>query len=256
VELGVTFLDTADSYGPGDNERIIRKALHPYDEHVVICTKGGMLRSGPTDWSRGSKEPYIVALGRPEYLRQQVELSLRNLSVERIDLYELHRIDPLVPLEDQLGELVRLQQEGKIRHVGISGQPKVTVEQLDLAREIADIAAVENLFHIANQSGTDVLDYAEQNDIAFIPWFPLGNGDLLHPAGALGRAAKRHGATAAQLALAWLLRRSPVTIPIPGTASIAHLEQNMKAADITLTDAEWSDIELACADESVWSPGA
>jgi aryl-alcohol dehydrogenase-like predicted oxidoreductase len=256
IELGVTFVDTADSYGPGDNERIIRQALHPYPDHLVICTKGGMLRSGPTDWVRSdTRPPYIVPCGRPAYLRQQVELSLRNLGTDRIDLYELHSIDPLVPLEDQLGELVTLQEQGKIRYIGISGQPKVTVDQLAQARGTAEIVAVENLFNIADVSGQDALAYAEQHQIAFIPWFPLGHGDLLRPGSALNLAADKHGVTAAQLGIAWLLRRSPAMLPIPGTSSIAHLAENMRATEIELADSDWAVIEKACAQEPVWRPG-
>src|SRR3954453_22125212 len=161
VDHGVNFIDTADSYGPGFNEQIIRKALHPYTEDLVISTKGGMLRSGPDDWVRGKGDPYIVALGRPEYLRQQVELSLRNLGLERIELYQLHRIDPAVPLADQLGELLRLQEQAKIHHIGLSGQPEVTVKQIEQARRIADIVSVENLYNVADQSGDEALLYAE-----------------------------------------------------------------------------------------------
>jgi aryl-alcohol dehydrogenase-like predicted oxidoreductase/uncharacterized RmlC-like cupin family protein len=250
VDLGVSFIDTADAYGPGDNEQIIKRALHPYPEHLVICTKGGMLRTGPGDWTEG--EPYIAPLGRPAYLRQQVELSLRNLGVDRIDVYQLHSIDPLVPLADQLGELALLRDEGKIRHIGISGQPGVTVEQLDQARRITSIAVVENLFNIADQSGQDVLAYAERQGIAYIPWFPLGHGGLLQESGPLAAAARQHGATPAQLALAWLLRRSPVTLPIPGTTSLQHLEQNMKAPEVLLTEGEWASLEEGCLNPVNW----
>lgn len=255
IDLGVTFIDTADSYGPAFNEQIIRRALHPYPEHVVISTKGGLLRSGPQDWVREG-EPYIVPLGRPAYLRQQVELSLRNLGLERIDLYQLHRIDPAVPLADQLGELVRLQKEGKIHHIGLSGQPEVTVEQLTQAREIADIVAVENLYNIADQSGDVVLRYAEENDIAFIPWFPLGHGDLTGRDSVLAAVAKQYGTTPAQLALAWLLHRSPNILLIPGTTSIGHLEDNMLAAEIKLGDREMAvlDTVVAQSRKPTWRP--
>jgi aryl-alcohol dehydrogenase-like predicted oxidoreductase len=258
VDLGVTFIDTADSYGPDTNEQLIRQALHPYPDNLVIGTKGGMLRSGPSDWVRGGGAPYIVALGRPAYLRQQVEMSLRNLGLERIDLYQLHRIDPLVPLADQLGELVELQREGKIRHIGISGQPAVTVDQLVQAREIADIVAVENLYNVADQTSEDVLWYAEEHDIAFIPWFPLGHGDLTGPGSPLAALAGAYGVTPAQLALAWLLHRSPQILLIPGTSSIRHLEDNMRAAEITLDDERMAAIVDAVVQSEVrpWRPSA
>ncbi|SEF27678.1 Predicted oxidoreductase [Amycolatopsis pretoriensis] len=256
VELGVNFIDTADSYGPGDNERIIRKALHPYADDVVICTKGGMLRTGPKDWLREEGEPYIMPLGRPAYLRQQVELSLRNLGLERIDIYELHSIDPLVPLEDQIGELRRMQDEGKIRHIGISGQPGVTIAQLEAARQVADIVLVENLFNIADQSGAAVLDYCEQRGIAFAPWFPMGHGELADPAGAFAATAARYDLSPSQLALAWLLHRSSVMVPIPGTRSVEHLEQNLVARTVNLTEADWAEVEKDCENLAVWTPGA
>ncbi|WP_107659440.1 aldo/keto reductase [Nocardia suismassiliense] len=233
VELGVTFIDTADSYGPFVSEQLIRKALHPYADDLVIATKGGLTRGGPGDWR---------PVGRPEYLRQQTELSLRNLGVEQIDLYQLHRIDPQVPLADQLGELVLLQQEGKIRHIGVS---QVSVEELRRAREIATIVSVQNLYNLANRADEDVLEYAEQENIAFIPWFPIATGELARPGGPLDAIAKENGATPAQLALAWLLRRSPVVLPIPGTSSIAHLEENTDAARITLTDKEFEALSAA-----------
>ncbi|MFI1401150.1 aldo/keto reductase [Streptomyces sp. NPDC020681] len=255
VELGVNFIDTADSYGPDYSEQIIRKALHPYPENLVIATKGGMLRSGPRDWVREEgRAEYIVALGRPEYLRQQVELSLHKLGLERIDLYQLHRIDPVVPLADQLGELVRLQEEGKIRHIGLSGQPEVTVEQLTEARSYADIVAVENLYNIADRTGEAALTYAEEQDIAFIPWFPLGHGDLVAPSGALTEAAKNVGATPAQVGLAWLLHHSPNTLLIPGTTSIHHLEENAKAVDLILDADQWAEIEERCSQETPYRP--
>lgn len=227
VELGVTFIDTADSYGPFVSEKLIRKALHPYADDLVIATKGGLTRSGPNDWR---------PVGRPEYLRQQTELSLRHLGLERIDLYQLHRIDPQVPLADQLGELVLLQREGKIRHIGVS---EVSVEQLKEARAIAEIVSVQNLYNLANRSAEDVLDYAESENIAFIPWYPMATGELARPGGPLNTFAQQHGASPSQLALAWLLRRSPVMLPIPGTSSVAHVEENTEAARITLTDEEF-----------------
>ncbi|AFU05564.1 aldo/keto reductase [Nocardia brasiliensis] len=233
VELGVTFIDTADSYGPFVSEQLIRKALHPYPDDLVIATKGGFTRSGPGDWR---------AVGRPEYLRQQTELSLRHLGLDRIDLYQLHRIDPQVPLADQLGELALLQQEGKIRHIGLS---QVSVAQLAQAREIATIVSVQNLYNLANRDDEDVLDYAERENIAFIPWYPIATGKLAAPGGPLDAIAAEHGASPAQLALAWLLRRSPVLLPIPGTSSVAHAEENTEAARITLTDKEFESLAAA-----------
>ncbi|MGK8501611.1 aldo/keto reductase [Nocardia asiatica] len=227
VELGVNFIDTADSYGPFVSEKLIREALHPYPEDLVIATKAGLTRQGPNEWR---------PVGRPEYLRQQAELSLRHLGVDRIDLYQLHRIDPQVPLADQLGELVALQQEGKIRHIGLS---QVSVDQLRQAREIATIVSVQNLYNLANRADEDVLNYAEQENIGFIPWFPIATGELAAPGGPLAAISAEHGASPAQLALAWLLRRSPVVLPIPGTSSVAHVEENTAAARITLSDEEF-----------------
>ncbi len=250
VELGVTFIDTADSYGPGTNERIIRRALHPYPDDLVICTKGGLLRSGPTDWTRDD-DLYIVPLGRPEYLRQQVAVSLYNLGLDCIDLYQLHSIDPTVPVADQFGELAALQQQGKIRHIGVSGQPEVTAADLDEARKYADIVAVENLFNIADRAGTDALRYAEDHDIVFIPWFPLGHGGLVGPDSPLHPLAAEFGATASQLALSWLLHFSPATVPIPGTTSIVHLEENLAAWDLRLTSGDMTAIITAVDRASV-----
>ncbi|MBF6190685.1 aldo/keto reductase [Nocardia implantans] len=233
VELGVNFIDTADSYGPFVSEKLIRKALHPYPEGLVIATKAGLTRQGPNEWR---------PVARPEYLRQQAELSLRHLGVDRIDLYQLHRIDPQVPLADQLGELVALQQEGKIRHIGLS---QVTVEQLRQARELATIVSVQNLYNLANRADEDVLNYAERENIGFIPWFPIATGELAAPGGPLAAISAGHGATPAQLALAWLLRRSPVVLPIPGTSSVAHVEENIAAARIELTDKEFEALSAA-----------
>ncbi|ONM50035.1 aldo/keto reductase [Nocardia donostiensis] len=227
VDLGVTFIDTADSYGPFVTERLIHQALHPYPDDLVIATKAGLARPGPGEW---------LPLARPEYLRQQLELSLRHLGVERIDLYQLHRIDPKVPLADQLGALVELQKEGKIRHIGLS---EVTVAQVEQARKIAKIVSVQNLYNLANRDAENLLDYAEANNIAFIPWFPMATGDLARPGGPLHDFA-RDDATPSQLALAWLLRRSPVLLPIPGTSKVAHLEENTAAATITLSDEEFA----------------
>jgi pyridoxine 4-dehydrogenase len=244
VELGVTFIDTADSYGPGNNERIIRRALHPYPDDLVICTKGGLLRSGPTDWT-DDDDLYIVPLGRPEYLRQQVEVSLCNLGLDCIDLYQLHSIDPTVPVADQFGELVALQQQGKIRHIGVSGQPEVTRAELDEVRRYANIVAVENLFNVADRGGADTLRYAEGNDIAFIPWFPLGHGKLVGPDSPLNPLSAQFGSTPSQLALSWLLHFSPATVLIPGTTSVAHLEENLAAWDLHLTAADLTAITAA-----------
>jgi pyridoxine 4-dehydrogenase len=244
VELGVNFIDTADSYGPGDNERVIRNALHPYPDNLIICTKGGLLRSGPKDWS-GETPPYIVPLGRPAYLRQQVEMSLRNLGIDRIPLYQLHSIDPEVPLEDQLGELKRLQEQGKIRHIGLSGQPGVTIDELALSRKIVDIVAIENLYNIADRTDEATLRHVEHEGLGFIPWFPLGHGGLVGSGSALEPIAAEFNATSSQLALAWLLHRSPATVLIPGTTSISHLEENVRAADIHLSSADMVAITAA-----------
>ena len=228
VELGVNFIDTADSYGPFVSEELIRKALHPYPSDLVIATKAGLARCGPGDWR---------AVGRPEYLRQQALLSLRHLGVERIDLFQLHRIDPKVPLEEQVGELARLQSEGIIGQIGLS---EVSVSELKKAQKTATIVSVQNLFNLTNRSSQPLLDHCTANAIAFIPWFPLATGELAGPGSPLSAMASELGATASQLALAWLLKRSPVMVPIPGTSSIAHLEDNMAAADITLTDDQFS----------------
>jgi len=233
VELGVTFFDTADSYGPVVAEELLREALHPYADDVVIATKAGLTRQGPGVWT---------PVGNPAYLRQQCELSLRRLGVETIDLFQLHRIDANVPAEDQVGELKKLQDEGKVRHIGLS---EVSVEQLVEARKIATIATVQNLFNLANRDAEPLLDYCESNDIGFIPWFPLATGELSQEDGPLAAAAKEHEATPSQLALAWLLKRSPVMLPIPGTSSVAHLESNTAAAGIELTDDEFEALAAA-----------
>jgi aryl-alcohol dehydrogenase-like predicted oxidoreductase len=226
VELGVDFIDTADSYGPYVSEELIREALHPYRD-VTIATKGGLLRTGPAKW---------VPCGRPAYLRQEVEMSLRRLDLERIDLYQLHRIDPDVPVEDSLGELAALQKEGKIRHIGLS---EVSVAELERARAATEIVSVQNLYNLSNRDAESVLEYAEHHRIAFIPWFPIATGKLARPGGVLDELAKEFEATPAQLALAWLLRRSPVMLPIPGTKSVRHLEENVAAATIDLDDDQY-----------------
>jgi aryl-alcohol dehydrogenase-like predicted oxidoreductase len=228
VDLGVNFIDTADSYGPEVSERLIAEALHPYPKGLVIATKGGLTRSGPGEWA---------PVGRPEYLRQCVEMSLRRLRVDRIDLYQLHRIDPKVPVEDSLGALVELQKAGKIRHIGLS---EVSVPELRRAQDTARIVSVQNLYNIGNRQSEPVLEHCAKEGIGFIPWFPLAAGDLARPGSALDQAARRHGAAVSQLALAWLLHRSPVMLPIPGTSSVAHFEENVAAASISLTEPEWA----------------
>jgi len=226
VELGVTLIDTADSYGPYVAEDLIRKALHPYPIDLVIATKAGLTRGGPGKWD---------PVGRPEYLRQEAEMSLRRLGVDRIDLFQLHRIDPQVPLAEQVGELARLQQEGKIRHIGLS---EVTVDQLKQAQRYATIVTVQNKYNLEERTAEPLLDHAAKHGIGFIPWFPLATGGLAKEGSALTQMAKRLHATPSQLALAWLLHRSPVMLPIPGTSKVKHLEENMAAAAITLSDAD------------------
>jgi len=233
VELGVNFIDTADSYGPEVSERLIGEALSPYADGVVIATKGGLTRQGPNQW---------LPVGRPEYLQQQVELSLRHLKVERIDLWQLHRIDPKVPVEESLGVIKKLQEQGKIRHVGLS---EVKPKEIDQARKVVDIVSVQNQYNIGDRQHEDVVDYCTKHKLGFIPWFPVAAGKLAQPGGKLDAAAKAHNATVSQLSLAWLLHRSPVMLPIPGTTSVAHLEENLAAASVSLTDAEWKEIEDA-----------
>ncbi|MEY9855479.1 pyridoxine 4-dehydrogenase [Catenulispora sp. GAS73] len=233
LELGVTFIDTADSYGPDVSERLIKQALHPYPADLVIATKGGFTRPGPGNW---------VTNGRPEYLRGQLDKSLRNLGLERIDLYQLHRIDADVPVEESLGELERLRQEGKIRHIGLS---EVSVAQIKQARETTEIVSVQNRYSVADRDAESVVDYCEQENIAFIPWSPIATGRLAAADSPLATISKAHGATPSQLALAWLLRRSPVVLPIPGTSSVAHLEENVAAAAVELTDEEFESLTKA-----------
>lgn len=230
VELGVNLIDTADSYGPFVAEQLIRRALHPYPEDLVIATKAGLARTGPGQWH---------PLGRPEYLRQQVELSLRHLGLERIPLLQLHRIDRSVPLADQVGELKALHDEGKIDLIGLS---EVTVEQVRQAQTVAPIASVQNLYNLTNRAAEPVLQFVEPQGIGFLPWFPLATGELARPGGPLDQLAERLGATPSQLALAWLLHRSPVMLPIPGTSSVAHLEENVAAARITLSEADVDEL--------------
>jgi pyridoxine 4-dehydrogenase len=222
VELGVMFIDTADSYDLGDNEQLLAEALHPYPPGVVIATKGGHINLG-REW---------IPLGRPEYLRQQAELSLRRLRLDRIDLYQLHRVDPTVPFADQIGALRQLQEEGKVRHVGLS---EVTIDQLTQAERITPIVSVQNRYNLTDRASEDVLQYCERRGIAFIPWLPVAPMTRAHVGDVITAIADRLGATRAQVALAWLLRRSSVMLPIPGTSSRAHLEENVVAASLSLS---------------------
>jgi pyridoxine 4-dehydrogenase len=222
VELGVNLIDTADSYGPAVSEELIREALHPYPDGVVIATKAGLLRTGPGQW---------FSCGRPEYLRQQCELSLRRLGVERIELFQLHRLDPTVPEADQFGALAELQREGKVNLVGLS---EVTVEQIVDASAIVDVATVQNRYNLVDRASDDVLRHCTERGIGFIPWFPLAAGELAKPGGVVHEAAERLDVTPSQVALAWLLQRSSIMLPIPGTSSVAHLEENVAAAGVKL----------------------
>lgn len=238
VELGVTFIDTADSYGPYISEELIHEALHPYPDDLVIATKAGLLRSGPDVW---------VPLAKPAYLRQEVEMSLRRLEVETIDLFQLHRVDPDYTIAEQVGELAALQREGKIRHIGLS---EVDIDTLRAAQQEATIVSVQNMYNLTVRQSEPLLDVATDEGIGFIPWFPLAAGPLAAQDGPLQTIAAEHGATASQLALAWLLKRSPAMLPIPGTSRVAHLEENVAAADITLTDAEFETLSAAGAAEN------
>ncbi|MBS0661019.1 MAG: aldo/keto reductase [Verrucomicrobia bacterium] len=233
VDLGINFIDTADSYGPEVSERLLAEALHPYPDGLVIATKGGLTRPGPDQWRPD---------GRPEYLRACVEGSLRRLKVDCLDLYQLHRIDRRVPLEDSLGALRDLQLQGKIRHLGLS---EVDEREIEQASRIAPIVSVQNEYNLGNRRSEDTLNYCEQHGLAFIPWFPVAAGALAAPGGPLDRAAQRHSATVAQLSLGWLLHRSPVMLPIPGTSSIAHLEENTAAAELSLSLDEWAEVAAA-----------
>jgi pyridoxine 4-dehydrogenase len=233
VELGVDLIDTADSYGPYVSEEIIREALHPYAEQVLIATKAGLARTGPNVW---------LPLGRPEYLRQEAEMSLRRLGLDRIDLFQLHRIDEKVPLEDQIGELKKLQDEGKIAAIGLS---EVTTDQLDEARKIAEIVTVQNRYNLTDRNSEDVLDYCVREGIGFIPWAPIAAGELADEGGPVDELAKKYDATPGQIALSWLLHRAQVILPIPGTSSVAHLEDNLGAASIHLTNDEVAELTAA-----------
>jgi len=231
VELGVNLIDTADAYGPETSELLISEALYPYPKGLVIATKGGLTRPGPSQW---------VPNGRPEHLKQAVEMSLKRLRLERIDLYQLHTIDPRVPLEASLGALKEMQDAGKIRHVGLSN---VSPEEIVRARKILPIVSVQNQYNIEDRKWEKTLIYCEKESLGFMPWSPIGGARGLKPDNALERAAKAHNASVVQVAIAWLLQRSPVMLPIPGTSSIAHLEENVAAAKLKLTPAEWKAIE-------------
>jgi aryl-alcohol dehydrogenase-like predicted oxidoreductase len=233
VELGVNFIDTADSYGPYISEELIAEALAPYKSGLVIATKAGLVRTGPNKW---------LPVGRPEYLEQQVHMSLRRLKTDVLDLWQLHRIDPKVPVEESLAPILKLQKEGKIKHIGLS---EVTPEEIERARKVATIVSVQNEYNIGQRKSEATLEYCEKHNIAFIPWFPVAAGKLANPGGPLDTAAKQHNATVSQLSLAWLLHRSPVILPIPGTTSITHLEENVKSADVELSDSEWKSLEDA-----------
>jgi aryl-alcohol dehydrogenase-like predicted oxidoreductase len=234
AELGINLIDTADSYGPEVSEELIAEVLHPY-EGMTIATKGGLERTGPGEWPRN---------GHPDHLKQACEGSLRRLRVEQIDIYQLHSPDDEVPYEESVGAMKQLQDEGKVRHVGISN---VSVEQLELAREIVDVVSVQNRFNLADRDSEDVLERCEELGLCFFPWFPLAAGDLAEPGGIAAEIADAHGATTGQIALAWLLRRSPVVLPIPGTSSVEHLEQNVAATAIELSDDEFERLSSAAA---------
>lgn len=230
LELGINFIDTADSYGPYVAEDLIREALYPYPAGLVIATKAGLLRTGPDKWS---------PLGRPDYLRQECEMSLRRLKLERIDLFQLHRIDPTVPADDQFGLLRDLQREGKIRFIGLS---EVSVADIKAARRVVSIVTVQNLYNLTNRKSENVLDYCAQEGIGFIPWFPLATGDLARPGSVLQRVAERLAATPGQVALAWLLKKSPVMLPIPGTSRVKHLEENAAGAALRLDESTMEEL--------------
>lgn len=230
VELGVTFIDTADSYGPYLSEELIHEALHPYPDDLVIATKAGLLRTGPDVW---------VPLAKPAYLRQEVEMSLRRLEVETIDLFQLHRVDPDYAITEQVGELAALQREGKIRHIGLS---EVDIDTLRAAQQEATIVSVQNMYNLTVRQSEPLLDVATDEGIGFIPWFPLAAGSLAKPGSVLDGIARRHAVSPSQIALAWLLKRSPVMLPIPGTGKVKHLEENVRAADIALSDADVAEL--------------
>ena len=233
IELGIDLIDTADSYGPEVSENLIAETLHPYPDGLVIATKGGLLRTGPSQWPRD---------GSPAHLKEACEGSLRRLRLERIDVYQLHSPDPRVGWEDSVGAMKELKDEGKVRHVGISN---VSVDELERARSIVEVVTVQNRYNLEDRRSEDVLERCEELGIGFIPWFPLATGDLARSGGPLDRIAAAHDAAPAQIALAWLLARSPVMLPIPGTSSVEHLEENMRAADIELSEDEVAEIGSA-----------
>jgi len=233
VELGIDLIDTADSYGPHVSEELIAEALHPYPDNLVIATKGGLERTGPGQWPRN---------GRPEHLKAACEGSLRRLKLDRIDLYQLHSPDENVPYAESVGALKELQEEGKIRHIGVSN---VSVEQLAEARALVDVVTVQNRYNLIDLEDQDVLDVCDRDHIGFIPWFPLEAGKLSEPGGIVDGVAERHGATTSQVALAWLLQRSPVVLPIPGTGSVEHLEENVGAARLRLADRAVAELDHA-----------
>jgi aryl-alcohol dehydrogenase-like predicted oxidoreductase len=230
IELGVDFIDTADSYGPDVSEQLIGSTLYPYPKGLVIATKAGLTRQGPDRWTPD---------GRPEYLRQEAEKSLKNLRLDRIDLYQLHRIDPKVPVEESLGALKDLQAEGKVRHIGLS---EVSPEEIERARKTVTIVSVQNRYNLVDRGHEPTLEYCEKHRLGFIPWFPVAAGKLAKGSGALAEIAKRHGASVAQISIAWLLHRSPVMLPIPGTSSVKHLEENVAAASLRIDEKEWLEI--------------
>jgi pyridoxine 4-dehydrogenase len=233
VELGVDFFDTADSYGPYVTEDLLREALHPYPDQVVLATKAGLTRTGPGKWH---------AVGRPEYLRQECEMSLRRLGVERIDLFQLHRIDPKVDRDEQFGVFKELRDEGKIAAVGLS---EVSVEEIEAARKVVPVATVQNLYNLTNRQSQDVLEHCESEGIGFIPWFPIASGELAKDGGPVDDVVKATGASPSQVALAWLLQRSDVMLPIPGTSSVEHLEDNCRAAELDLSEEQIEELTAA-----------
>ncbi|MFA5955006.1 aldo/keto reductase [Hyphomicrobium sp.] len=228
-ELDINFIDTADSYGPEVSERLIHEALHPY-KGMTIATKAGLARTGPNVW---------IPLGRPEYLRQEVLMSIRRLGVERLDLWQLHRIDPKVPQNEQFDAIKSMQSDGLIRHIGLS---QVSVNEIEAAQKYFKVASVQNLYNLADRSSEDVLDFCDKHGIGFIPWFPLAAGDLAKPGSRLETIAKSHEAVPSQIALAWLLKRSPVILPIPGTSKVKHLEENVAGSNIKLSDKEFAEL--------------
>jgi aryl-alcohol dehydrogenase-like predicted oxidoreductase len=229
--LGVNFIDTADSYGPDVSEWLIKEALHPYSDGSIVATKGGLARHGPDVW---------LPVGRPEYLIQQVHKSLRNLGVERIDLWQLHRIDPKVPAKEQFDAIKSLIDSGLIRHAGLS---EVSVAEIEAASKVFEVATVQNRYNLVDRTSEDVLDYCTKHRIGFIPWYPLAAGELARPGSLLDTVAKQHGVSPSQIALAWVLKRSPVMLPIPGTSKVRHLEENVRAADVRLTDDQFKALD-------------